>query len=137
MNMALKTLNPNSTEITVLISKLKPLQEFAEASKDEVVRSFDGILTEATEAFFKNYMRYLIKKRKTKEEICAFLGLTDKIFDELYEEIENEDLLKIAEKRIEEAGGLENMRKNSISGEELMKHWGITQEDLDNCEDWE
>jgi hypothetical protein len=137
MNMALKTLNPNNAEITVLISKLKPLQEFAVASKDEVVRSFEDILTQATEAFFKNYMRALIKKGKTKEEICAFLGLTDMLFDELYEDIENEDLLKIAEKRIEEAGGLENMRKNSISGEELMKQWGITQEDLDNCEDWD
>jgi hypothetical protein len=137
MEMLLKTLKPNNAEITILISKLKPLQEFAEASKDEVVRSFDGFLTQAMESFFKSYMRALIKKKKSKEEICTFLGLSDKLFDELYEEIEDEDLLKIAEKRIEEAGGLEKMREDSFTAEEVMAHWGITQEDLDNCEDWD
>jgi hypothetical protein len=137
MDMLLKTLKPNNAEITILISKLKPLQEFAETSKDEVVRSFDGFLTQAMESFFKSYMRALIKKKKTKEEICTFLGLSEKLFDVLYEEIEDEDLLKIAEKRIEEAGGLEKMREDSISFDEMLNRLGITQEELDNCEDFE
>ncbi|MDR0991691.1 MAG: hypothetical protein LBL87_02180 [Ruminococcus sp.] len=137
MDIAQQTITPQNAEFTILISKLMPVKEFAESSKDEMVRSLDSVLTDALETLYKNSVRTLIKQHKTKDEICAFLGLASNLFDELYEEIEDDDLIKLVEERVEEAGGWDEMRKDSISWDEMLAELDLTQDDIDNGEDFD
>ncbi|MDR0987273.1 MAG: hypothetical protein LBL98_06255 [Ruminococcus sp.] len=62
-------------------------------------------------------------------KIIAFLP-----HDEL---TEDEELLKLANERIEAYGGFEEAKKHFIPHEEVMTRLGITEEDIENAEDVE
>ncbi|MDR0903842.1 MAG: hypothetical protein LBM59_04350 [Ruminococcus sp.] len=53
------------------------------------------------------------------------------------EKAEDEELLKLAEERINAYGGWEEAQKHFISHEEVMSRLGITEEDIENAEDVE
>jgi hypothetical protein len=98
------------------------------------VKTFEDGLQDVFDKFMKSLLREMIAAKTPKNEICKQLGINSRLFDRLYEEICDEDLIMETSARIEEAGGFEAMVKDSYSEEEVMEAWGITEEDIAACE---
>jgi predicted nucleotidyltransferase len=81
---------PNQN-LNIIFSDLQNLREKASKSSDEVVKTLDGALTKAFEERYKNIIRIMQKKDKSKVEICEFLGMAESLYEELCEQIKADD----------------------------------------------
>jgi hypothetical protein len=62
---------------------------------------------------------------------------SDKYLDDIIDQIEDDELLQLAETRINAYGGWEETKKHLISESEFMAKLGIKEEDFEDLEDVE
>ncbi|MDR0947489.1 MAG: hypothetical protein LBM87_07105 [Ruminococcus sp.] len=130
-------LNTTNANIRAIPDFIGGILKICNNMQNIYVKNFEKEISENFDNLIKNLLRELIAQKIPKNDICAQLGISERVFNRLYEEICDDDLIKETEARIEEAGGWDEMRKDSISREELLKLWDITEEDLKDCEDYD
>jgi predicted nucleotidyltransferase len=83
--------NTPNQNLNIIFSDLQSLKEKASKSSDEVVKSLDVALSKTFEEIYKNIIRVMQKKGKSKTEICEFLEMVDPLYDKLCDQIKAED----------------------------------------------
>jgi hypothetical protein len=138
MIMSVNTRNINykkNLELENLISVFNTLTTIAVNSTDSVISTADKTLSDLLDGLGKYFIINAASMGYSSEQIRSLMHLPEEKFEELVDEIEDEELLKLAEYRLAKYGSLEELNKHCISHEELMLELGITQEDIDNAEE--
>jgi arsenate reductase-like glutaredoxin family protein len=137
MQLAKKRFRRN-IELENLMSAFNSFKTIAKNSKTakrtETVPDLGGLLDDVCIYFIKN----AAEKGYNRSRIKDMMSLSDKKFDELIDRIEDEELLILAEARINKYGGWEEAEKHFISEEEFWKKLGIDpDDDLSDVEEFE
>jgi hypothetical protein len=123
------------TSVSTALDTLKTLgYRLGDFVWDEIINSSVKQVNNIYEVFYKCLIKLMVNKFSF-EEISFILSITDKKLATLCEKIEDEQLLKLVDERINKYGGWENAKKSFIPAKDVYCKLGITQEMIDNAPD--
>jgi hypothetical protein len=91
---------PLDNDVNLISGAFDLISNIAHNSTDTVTRGIESMLIPVFKEYYKMKIRHLADKYSAKSDICRQLGMTEKVYDELVSEIEEEELYKITEYRI-------------------------------------
>jgi uncharacterized membrane protein len=122
-------------ELENLIAVFNTLSTIAANSTDAVISTADKTLTDLLDSFERYFIVNAASMGYSSEQIKDLMNLPEEKFEEIIDQIEDEELSKLVEERVAKYGSWEELEKHCISHEELMLELGITDEDIENAED--
>ncbi|MDR0919717.1 MAG: hypothetical protein LBM93_10830 [Oscillospiraceae bacterium] len=133
MQQNLNTENTRNYDLENVISAFNTFITTVKNSRDNLVsiNNLKGLLDNFNKYFIVNAVLLGYNKEKIKD----LMSLSEEKYEELIDEIEDEELSQLVENRINAYGGWEELEKHLISEEEFMAKLGITESDIENAED--